>query len=390
MNLYIFNPETDLALAYGDTSYTPGSRIRSMVHDLAALPLWFAPPGSALLLPDDEAVPFVRAMSEQWGLNMHPVTVAALRPAEVTAVFPWGWNRTLRHRLLRVGLAEELLPSEEELHFRRECSSRTLVAEVLSLFGSDADCGGVSVNLTSEKACEAFARSCPEGVVFKSPWSGSGKGLCWCRGNYEEKHRSWCRKVLREQGLVTAQPVWRRTHDFAMEFFSDGTEWRFAGYSLFTADARGAYEGNLLLSDAGIEEVLGTSVPVEALHRARRTLLGFLQPYACKYRGYMGVDMMTGREAGSSRELLHPCVEMNWRMNMGVLSHRLTRLWVADGVRASFQLKNYADAAALQQEFGRLCARHPLCVENGRVTAGILPLTPVTATAASVAFISAG
>ena len=87
----------------------------------------------------------------------------------------------------------------------------------------------------------------------KPPWSGSGKGLCRTRGVYDLVTARWTQGVLRRQGEVVGEPFWDKESDMAMEFYSDGDRVVFAGYSWFTTDERGAYKGNLLLSDAAIE-----------------------------------------------------------------------------------------------------------------------------------------
>jgi len=88
------------------------------------------------------------------------------------------------------------------------------------------------------------------------PLSGSGKGLMWILGDMTDKQTDWCRRVIRQQGGVVAEPVLRKVLDFAMEFYLDGGACRFAGYSLFHAADSGAYGGNELLSDSRIEEKL--------------------------------------------------------------------------------------------------------------------------------------
>ena len=115
------------------------------------------------------------------------------------------------------------------------------------------------------------------------------------------------------------EPFYDKVKDFAMEFQVTDEGVRFAGYSLFEADARGIYKENLLASDEAIGTMLAEYVSDELLHRLQQVLSVELE--AClgdAYRGYLGVDMMVVRKAGSYA--VHPCVEVNLRMNMGVVS----------------------------------------------------------------------
>lgn len=375
MELYLFNPETDLALATNGASYTASEKVRQMAHDLAALPLWYAPSGSAILVPDEACAQFVTSTSAKLGKFFFLVREKKFSNEEIKKVRPWGWNRALRNKLLRMGLRSDLLPSEKTLEDWRRLSSRTTATEMMRLFKDEPFCGGASVNLYSVEDCQSYATSVPSGVVFKSPWSSSGKGLSWCRTDFLDRHRHWCSRVLMEQGAIVAQPIMERICDFAMEFHGDEDgHWRFVGYSLFKTNAQGAYEGNLLLTDTEIENHLSSFIPRSALIRIREIYLKALQEI--DYQGYMGIDMMVCKNLDGAY-LIHPCVEMNWRMNMGVLSHQLTELLIDKKVKATFHVENYPNPEALQEAITR---------SKDNI---LMQLTPITEKTVSVAYISA-
>ena len=42
MNLYLFNPENDLAIAFGGENYTPPPAAQLIGKELSTLPLWYA------------------------------------------------------------------------------------------------------------------------------------------------------------------------------------------------------------------------------------------------------------------------------------------------------------------------------------------------------------
>ncbi len=375
MELYLFNPETDLALATDGANYTASEKVRQMAHDLAALPLWYAPSGSAILVPDEECAQFVTSVSSKLGKFFFLVREKKIPNEEIKKVRPWGWNRALRNKLLRMGLRSDILPSEKTLEYWRRLSSRTTATDMMRLFKSEPFCGGESVNLYSVDECQSYATSVPSGVVFKSPWSSSGKGLSWCRTDFLDRHRSWCSRVLKEQGAVIAQPIMERICDFAMEFHCDEDRcWEFVGYSLFKTNAQGAYEGNLLLTDTEIENHLSSFIPRSALKRVREIYLKALQEI--DYQGYMGIDMMVCKNPDGDY-FIHPCVEMNWRMNMGVLSHQLTELFIDKHIKATFHVENYPSPQALQEA---------LSSQKDNI---LMSLTPIAEKTVSVAYISA-
>ena len=48
MKLYVFNPDTDMALANNEENYMAPASACRMAQDLALLPVWYAQPGSAV------------------------------------------------------------------------------------------------------------------------------------------------------------------------------------------------------------------------------------------------------------------------------------------------------------------------------------------------------
>ena len=387
MDLYLFNPETDLALATHGANYTASEKIRQMVHDLAVLPLWYAPEGSGIWVPDEESADFVSQISSQLGKTFFLVREKLFPHEEIKKVHPWGWNKAIRNRLLRIGISSEVLPSDKQLDEWRRLSSRTMVADMLSHFKDEPYCSGSAVNLYTLEECERYADSIGTGVVFKSPWSSSGKGLSWCRDGFSDRHRNWCQRVLKEQRVLTAQPIKQRVHDFAMEFHGDEMgKWSFIGYSLFQTNVQGAYLGNLLLTDEEIEQKLSAFVPLYQLQRVRDIYLKELS--AIDYQGYMGIDMMICAEQDGSFSI-HPCVEMNWRMNMGIVSHLLKEKVLHPEAQATFHVDNYPHREAFETQFLPFVAQHPCQWSERRLMHGILPLTPITAQTLSVAYISA-
>lgn len=115
MNLYLFNPDADLALADGRVNYIPPASARQMACDLALLPAWYALPGSGVLAASAYNDVFLDRMSDLWGLDAHLVTEPELGEIELESMIPWGWNAALRNRLLRNGVSEKALPTTEKL-----------------------------------------------------------------------------------------------------------------------------------------------------------------------------------------------------------------------------------------------------------------------------------
>ena len=118
--------------------------------------------------------------------------------------------------------------------------------------------------LTSIDAVENYAAKYAR-VIFKAPWSGSGKGLCWSRDKMTDSRRGWCRNVIEKQGSVIAEPIYDKIQDFALEFECHNGQVSFAGYSLFETE-KGTYRSNFLMNnDVIIQNLTNKGIDVEQL-----------------------------------------------------------------------------------------------------------------------------
>lgn len=375
MKLYLFNPDADLALADNNENYMAPASARMMAHDLALLPMWYAQPGSAVLAPSAYNAGFLKQMQQLFPLEVRLVTEPELHDYAEAEVIPWGWNPAIRKYLLRGGIAEDKLPAPETLNRYRECASRKQVADVLESFTGYEECCGESLNLSCLSDCRTFVEGC-ERSVLKAPWSGSGKGLNWCKGHFTPSISGWCERVLREQGLVAASPVYNKVEDFALEFYSDGCgRLSFVGYSLFSTNSSGAYMGNRLLSAEEFEKWIIQYIPLLSLKRIRERLREILVIQSFNYIGYLGVDMMVCKD--KDRFLIHPCVEINLRMNMGVVAHCFCQNFLASDRVGRFMIEYHPSTGDLQEKHHRDMEATQLVIENGRLVSGYLPLVPI-------------
>ena len=385
MKLYIFNPDADLALADGGDNYIAPAAARLMAGDLALLPVWYAGEGDGVWAPSAYNDSFLKRMRDSFALDARLVTYPELPDYADADVVPWGWNLSLRRKLMQGGFPSGRLPSVEDLCFYRQCASREHVAGCLEAFRGIPSCRGESVALRDLPACREYVEGRGH-VLLKAPWSGSGKGLCWCTGTFTSSVAGWCAKVLRGQGCVVASPVYDKVVDFAMEFDKD-KEGRvsFIGYSLFHTNDRGAYGGNLLLSDAQIEEYLTRYVPLETLHRVREVAKDVLERRFVGYAGCLGIDMMVCRSGEGF--WIHPCVEVNLRMNMGIVAGSLYRRLLAPDAVGYFRIEYHTSPDTLRAYHFKDETAYPLTWHEGRIMSGYMPLVPVTPSSCYRAYI---
>lgn len=304
MKLHIFNPENDMALASGSPGYTPPANIREYRRRNRFLPRLWAGPGDVV-----------------WD-GEEPLGHLFADDAAVPGICPWGWSPALVHELSLAGVPERYLPGREWLARLRRLSGRESTVEVQREWGADVRvCRSVE---DVEECVRSWGR-----VMMKSPWSSSGKGLMQTDN---PNWRGWVRRILGQQGAVVVERLLQRRLDCAMEFWLSDAGAEYVGLNVFRTDDHGHFLENIqapALIGRGAEALVDGSPDAEPnvalvaslLHRpeavaeVRAWYLHRLPLLAPWYRGPVGVDMMVLADG-----TLHPCIEINWRMTMGMVS----------------------------------------------------------------------
>ena len=288
--LYVFNPENDMALADGHPGYTPPVQIQQMRRELWWLPQWWA---------EDEDI----VWNGEERLNL----------SDDTRILPWGWSPSLCHQLKQAGVQESLLPSRKELEHLRQLSHRqtavSLLQELRSELPLDGNFAGNSVLCRSIEEAEETANAYGE-ALLKSPWSSSGRGLM---KTDNPQWKAWASRILKAQGSIVVEQFMHKVTDFALEFWLDGkgrVEYR--GLSLFYTNERGAYLGNWVAPEEQKLAWLAQYIPLQYLQEIRAWWTARLSRF--DYAGPVGIDMMLAQEG------ICPCIEVNWRWTMGLVS----------------------------------------------------------------------
>lgn len=133
----------------------------------------------------------------------------------------------------------------------------------------------------------------------------------------------------------------------------------------------------MLAADRVIEARISTYVSAEILHQVGRALqVELAEVIKGSYEGYLGVDMMICRTQNGGYAI-HPCVEINLRMNMGVVARLIYDNYVCDGGQGRYVIEYYAKPGEAWHSHLALQEKYPLYLENGKVKSGYLSLTPV-------------
>lgn len=282
----IFNCSNDMALAANVRQYFPPKRIMQMEEDLKDLALYW-----------DEG--------------------------------PWGWSLNTKQRYKKMGVNEDDLPSDEWLEEVRKLSSREYACEYIHQMLSElSDKRLVGSEMTFVRSLTPPMQKERSGeLIFKSPWSSSGRGVFTSHNLNIEQTEKKLQGFLNTQGGYVCDRFYDKETDFAMEFYvhEDHTV-DFLGYSVFQAAENGAYGYNYVESQEELKKRIG--VDEELLFK----LIAYHKQHLGQtaYHGAIGIDMLKCKDGK-----VHPTIEINMRMNMGILAILLYKKY---GPNANIQL----------------------------------------------------
>lgn len=375
-NLYIFNPEHDLALANDSAYFCPPQTAQQFANEIAPILSWIA---------DFEDFTFSLTSNSEFELLQHRfnkhikyISPEKINKIEWTQIIPWGWNTLLVQRLKQLNINEQLLPSLSQLKKIRQLSHRQTACLALHYLHKQnnynfalPDLPIMAINIST--ITDMLLKH--HNLVLKMPWSGSGKGLRWCRNSLTEKDQGWIKNGLQQQGGIMVEKRYEVVQNFALEFYSTKNDIYFQGYSIFNTQ-NGSYCGNLLMNDQAIENHLSQWISLTELNTYKTLLIQFLKQHLIgNYQGHLGIDMFIYQENNTFK--IHPSVEINLRMTMGWIAHQLTNQYVFPTNKAYLKIEYSSQKDDLLNRQEKDKRQHPLQIENYKLYAGHLPLSPV-------------
>ena len=331
VDVYLFNPEHDLALAHGAHNYTAPPFARQFRHDMRLLPAWVATAGSYIAIPDDCPIEEDRRWLYDHHLDITPVHFSKIFELGPCRIHPWGWDAALRYRLLQAGVSPEYLPTDAELDcIRRLSHRRTSIAVHQALDEAFSPC---PVELKTVEEVNAFIQRHP-GCYLKMPWSGSGKGIYRVIDPNADNHvPRWIEGALKRQGSLLCEVGLDRVQDFAIECMCRDGHTMFMGYSVFDSDFHSQFGTGRVAPMEELHQYLIARYPGldQAVNATITALDNIIAPH---YSGPVGVDMMLYKKE-NGEIALNPCVEINLRMTMGMIT---ATMGSRHGLRGSFAI----------------------------------------------------
>lgn len=320
MKLHIFNPEHDLAMAANDPNFTPPHAARQLAHDLGFQPALWCDDGDYVLVDDMEHAEsmftnLIKTLDNNGIQTRAKVNFIdwnhLYELSSCEEICPWGWDKSIKHRLIKAGADVSLLPSDEEIEATRQLSHRRTSAKALRLFGDYpvGECHDMQEVISTIRQYGS--------AVVKMPWSSSGRGMRYIESHEMNPHQEgWIRNVIKRQGSVMVEPWYDKILDFAMEFHIENNIAVYDGLSMFYTE-NGQYHGNMLAAESIKEEILTYYISKEYIYCIKQKLYDILPTVLNGYKGELGVDMMIYRNKSTDCFDIIPCVEINLRRTIG-------------------------------------------------------------------------
>jgi len=352
-----------------------------MQEELSFLTAWYADREDKVLVDSKDEV-YYSYLTEQFSALAQPISQNELKLYRYANVSLWGVSpQAIRYfeelnKELEINLN---IPewSDEYKYLNSRLAARDCLSELIN-----------SIPLLSQAVIPQFYTNLDDinkavdtsiyQLLAKAPYSSSGRGLLWLpTTGLTRTENQILHGILKKQGSVSIERVLDKQMDFAMEFMADGKgNIAFAGYSLFYTNAKGSYEANYIGSQKSIIEQLSEKISLDLLDSVKNKLINILsEKFATLYNGCIGVDMLIYLEDNEYK--LHPCVEINMRYNMGFLSCRLYENYIATHSCGKFYIDFKPKAEEMYNNHLLMEEKHPIRIENGRITSGYLSLCPI-------------
>jgi hypothetical protein len=393
-DIYYYNPTCELAVANGSENFQAKALLCKFEYDLDILPAFFALPNDITLVHKSPSAQFTDKLKKA-GIEISLLKLSDECLSDISFVnspkgflCPWGWSPAV-HKLLAPlkascskAFKNSVVSQWQPIH--RELYSRKQGVELLESIVAKTGCSWMPQIEDLPQFCDSqdeiinLQRRWGR-VVVKSIWSSSGRGLQILRpGEYNQTNSQVISGFLNQQGFVIAEPWHKKLLDISFQFFSHGNgNIEFKGVTSFITDKSGKYAGSYI-------KEIPENIPERLKHFISEHLLAVREllknqlawsPYSTEYYGWIGIDSII-YETENNKLLFHPCIEVNCRYTMGAVSLAL-RDHLADGSGGVFRII-YRKDKRIVEYFEEMETRYPLCMHNGKIKKGFLPLTQST------------
>ncbi len=387
--IYHFNPTCDYAVGNGTPGWQPKLLLQKMESDLATIPVYYANESDYIVtnkIPTEQFYNYVKKLELQPCKFLLKSSLENIpEPSfEIEKLLPWGWSPA-EHKLLNPlkNYCSEAYGKSPVFNWKpqfRDLYSKKFALEILQKLITEIDSDFVIKNEQVGKVC--YTKSEINGLIgkwnklmIKAPWSSSGRGLQpITKVPVHEKVWEKISGIIHDQGYVLVEPLLNKAFDLAFQFELEKGKINYLGISNFTTDKKGQYQGNFLNRlppdlNSEVQEFI-VKIPDLIVPPLIKTVEN--SALASNYEGNFGVDTLIYRDENNKLKV-NPCLEINLRKNMGLLSLHLEKLIHSNKLA---MYRTYYNPQKSFFDFVReMEIKFPLSILNGKIKKGFYPLT---------------
>jgi hypothetical protein len=373
----------------GTTSWQPNSLLQKLESDLALLPIYFAGSSDYVIVNEN---PSNQILSNLNKLNIDipkfliksSINNFTKYQFVIEKLLPWGWSPA-EHKLLNP-LKEYCSDSfKESPVFNWKSAHRALYSKKFALKVLNDLHAEIDSPYTIKK--EKFGKICYtkqeveellqlwNKLMVKAPWSSSGRGLQpITKTPVHDKVWEKITGIIRDQGYVIVEPYFNKVFDLALQFIVEKREIKYIGTSKFVTDKKGQYQGNFL---NGIPKNLSPELKdfIEKIPELIvEPLIKVLEKseLVIQYEGNFGVDSLICCDENNDLKI-NPCLEINVRQNMGLISLHLEQLIHPN--KPGMYRTYYNPKKSFSEFVFEMETKFPLEIANQKIIKGFFPLT---------------
>ncbi|MCG8581439.1 MAG: hypothetical protein MI866_16060 [Bacteroidales bacterium] len=365
-----------MAVENGTYSFMPSKLLSKFENDISPLMAFLGEESDYILY--ENALPYYyKIFWQEAGIKLPSfIPRSQLNEISFENVIPWGWNQIINARYSSKGTPPVFSSKDDyRLFFSRQTSlhlCHELNKKCLHPFVSIPV---LPQSVSSISEISMLLNKYAGGVLLKTLWSSSGRGLLFIRNSIQfENATNWIKAQIKRHGFLIAEPIYDKVQDASLQFnITNTSEYEFLGLNYFDADQHGHFNKEYF----HIPENLVTTLPSdeEWVNKTAESIIDSMKSLDIhkKYMGPIGIDAMFIRNEESAVKF-YPLVEANLRCNMGLINLKLKKKVVpqASGTWQINQFKN-GEAPVFYQEYTN---KYPVIIENRQIVKGFFPLTP--------------
>lgn len=389
-DVFYFNPTCELAVANGSFSYMPPRLLREFEQDCSALPFVFGTSGDFVLTENKPSPEFINKCRDA-GFEMPEfcsLKELTSRSGSFGTISPWGWSPAAHFKLKE--LKEKCaLPFQESPEFNWTEKHIVLYERITSLCflkkfldENPLDCfihqAFTGTKVTRMTEIETLVEK-NHPLVLKAPVSSSGRGIQIIRKPVlNSSNRQWISGILNQQNYLIAEPFLDKVADVSLQFrITDQGQPEYLGYSVFETNTNGQYKSTLIhpkIETTGFSAIYKETQDMITITAARLQEALKDSVYSQLHREFLGIDAMIYND--NERLKMQPCIEINSRMNMGILTMQIEKK-VHEETSGKYELF-YGPRGEFNQFATKRASAHPLKMRNGKLSSGFLALVEPT------------